>query len=155
MFADFETRLGHANVLLQIISAHGRHFFSNTKHERVAGIVQLGGQADQVFFVDDYSGKAIALRPDGLAPKSSHDFSHGGTLRSLVDALGAYVHTGKLLHRERIAPDMGEGRDLWGYGREAAAAVRAAAHVLPLFMPAEPAVTPDTTPKETKARRAP
>ena len=62
----------------------------------------------------------------------SRGFSHGGTLRSLIEAMRDYIRFGTPIHPEIIAPAMSYG-DMWGYGAEAAAAVRAEAHQLPLF----------------------
>jgi hypothetical protein len=127
-------RLAAANQLLAVIAKHGRHFFFSASVPRLASF--LFDARMRLHFVDDYTGKAILLPPAG----ESHDldgFSHGGTMRSLVEHLRDHILLGQLLNRELIAPANGL-RDLWGYGAEAAEAVRHEAWQLPLFGPSAP-----------------
>jgi len=122
-------RLGHANALIEVISRHGRRFFHNRESGSIARL-ELDARG-RVWLIDDYRGARVYVAYQGRW----RGFSHGGTLRSLVEALRDYVLHGTLLHPERIAPgriDPSNG-DIWGYGFEAAAAVRAEAHALPLF----------------------
>lgn len=130
-----EGRLVAANQLVAIIAKHGRHFFFSTTVPRLASFL-IDPQL-RLCFQDDYTGKVIVLPPAGVS-KELPGFSHGGTLRSLVEHLRDYILEGTLLDRALIAPPRPpQGSfDLWGYGDEAAEAVRAEAWTLPLFKPA-------------------
>lgn len=127
------TRLEHANALLKIIAQNGRQFFYSKPNDRVARFDLARGQ---LHFWDDYTGYPIALPGN---EKDWQMFSHGGTLRSLVELLADYIVIGQVLHLDCIAPDFyspsssAASRDLWGYGIEAAAATRQAAFELPMF----------------------
>lgn len=119
-------RLGHANALIQAISRHGRRFFSSAT-SGATGRLELDGRG-RVWWIDEYCGARVYVAHSGRW----RGFSHGGTLRGLIQALHGYIQRGELLHPEYIAPAMSYG-DMWGYGTEAAAAVRAEAHQLPMF----------------------
>lgn len=126
-------RLGHANALIEIISRHGRRFFRNRESGAIARL-ELDASG-RLWWIDEYRGSRVYTGKVMGYPHRWRGFSHGGTLRSLVEALRGYVLRGELLHPEYIAPsriDPTNG-DIWGYGAEAAAAVRAEAHALPLF----------------------
>lgn len=119
-------RLGHANALIQAISRHGRRFFYSAT-SGATGRLELDGRG-RVWWIDEYRGARVYVAHSGRW----RGFSHGGTLRGLIQALHGYIQRGELLHPEYIAPAMSYG-DMWGYGTEAAAAVRAEAHQLPMF----------------------
>ena len=126
-------RLGHANALIEIISRHGRRFFRNRESGAIARL-ELDASG-RLWWIDEYRGSRVYTGKVMGYPHRWRGFSHGGTLRSLVEALRGYVLRGELLHPEYIAPsriDPTNG-DIWGYGAEAAAAVRAEANALPLF----------------------
>lgn len=126
-------RLGHANALIEIISRHGRRFFRNRESGAIARL-ELDARG-RLWWIDEYRGSRVYTGKVMGYPHRWRGFSHGGTLRSLVEALRGYILRGELLHPEYIAPsriDPTNG-DIWGYGDEAAAAVRAEAHALPLF----------------------
>lgn len=126
-------RLGHANALIEVISRHGRRFFRNRESGAIARL-ELDASG-RLWWIDEYRGSRVYTGKVMGYPHRWRGFSHGGTLRSLVEALRGYVLRGELLHPEYIAPsriDPTNG-DIWGYGAEAAAAVRAEAHALPLF----------------------
>lgn len=119
-------RLAHANALIEVISRHGRRFFYNAKSGAI-GALELDARG-HIWWIDDYRGARIYTAYQGRW----RGFSHGGTLRSLIEAMRDYIRLGTPIHPEIIAPAMSYG-DMWGYGAEAAAAVRAEAHQLPLF----------------------
>lgn len=129
-------RLADANALIKIISDHGRRFFfyrdKDSGKERVSYFLFDNG--GRVRYVDEYSGQIIFPYKTGFGNRW-RGFSHGGTLRYLVEALADYIRVGDQLHRESMGPQMSYG-DMWGYGDEAIAAVREAAYKLPIF-PAE------------------
>ena len=122
-------RLGHANALIEIISRHGRRFFHNRESGAIARL-ELDARG-RVWLIDEYRGARIYVAYGG----AWRGFTHGGTLRDLIAALRDYIQRDELLHPEYIAPsriDPTNG-DIWGYGAEAANAVRYEAHALPLF----------------------
>jgi hypothetical protein len=119
-------RLAHANALIKTISDHGRRFFYNARTGEV-GKLELDTRG-RVWWIDDYRNARIYTAYNGRW----RGFSHGGTMRDLICALRNYIQRGELLHPEYIAPAMSYG-DMWGYGVDAAKAVRAEAHKLPMF----------------------
>ena len=124
-------RTQHANDLIKVISQHGRRFFWNEKAQRTASL-ELDARG-RVWFIDDYSGKRIYIHPVG-SREGWRSFSHGGTLRSLIEAMRDYITHDTRLHPEYIAPErMTPGSNIWGYSTEAAKAVREAAYTLPMF----------------------
>lgn len=126
-------RLGHANALVQTISRHGRRFFFNCETGAVARL-ELDSRG-RVWWIDEYRGGRIYTEKMMACGHGWRGFSHGGTLRSLVESLRDYVKRGDLLNPEFIAPSYVNSSygDYWGYGAEAAEAVRAEAHQLPMF----------------------
>lgn len=125
-----QQRVEHANQLIQVIAAHGRKFFYSKTAGRVARIeIDARGR---VWFVDDYSERRIYTH----TPHRWRGFTHGGTLRSLVEDMRDYIIRGERIRRWKIAPAYSHSDgDIWGYGSEAAAAVRAAAYALPIMEP--------------------
>ena len=132
---DKTARLAHANALIRVISAHGRRFFWNEEAQRVASL-ELDPRG-RVWFIDDYTGKRIYTQKTTFTNKW-RGFSHGGTLRDLVEAMADYIRTSQQINRHCIAPtrSMDGGSDMWGYGPEACQAVRAEAFTLPILTPA-------------------
>lgn len=126
-------RAEHANQLIRVIADHGRRFFWNEKHQRYASIeVDAGGR---VWFIDDYSGKRIYTHWTPFGNKW-RGFTHGGTLRTLVECMRDYIVDGKRIARWRIAQESLHGtEDIWGYGRLAAFETRTKAWALPIIMP--------------------
>jgi hypothetical protein len=111
-------RLGHANKVIRAMSSHGRRFFYH--EDRTASLeMDIGGK---IWLFDEYSQKRVNTHKQG----GWLDFSHGGTLRNIIEALRDYVLTGKPLPGAWIGPACGYGvGDVWGYGPEALTAVRA------------------------------
>lgn len=126
-----QQRVEHANHLIRTISRHGRRFFYNKSHDRTAHI-ELN-ERGRVYWVDDYSGKRIYTHATAITSRW-RGFSHGGTLRSLAENMRDYIVHGKQIPRWVIAPERSfTDGDIWGYGPEAAPAVRAAAFELPIM----------------------
>ncbi|WP_448869559.1 hypothetical protein [Delftia acidovorans] len=122
-------RLAHANALIEVISRHGRRFFLNRESGAIARL-ELDARG-RVWLIDEYRGARVYVAYGG----EWRGFTHGGTLRDLIAALRDYIQRGELLHPEYIAPTRMDAKngDIWGYGFEAATAVRAEANALPLF----------------------
>lgn len=122
-------RLAHVNDLLAAISRHGRRFFYDPDRDRIARFeIDLAGR---LWFRDDYTDRRIYIAYRG----KWRWFSHGGTMRALVESLAAYIRQGKPVPAGHLGPWPEwycEG-DLWGYGRPAMAALRAEIAGLPCF----------------------
>jgi hypothetical protein len=108
-------RMAAVNILIRVISRHGRRFFRH--EERVSKIERFS--TGRLYFVDCWSQKAIDLH----APNArwGGKFAGGGTLRCLVKALKDYIWTGKQLHFLTFGPwenHPDEKGGLWGYGAD-------------------------------------
>lgn len=139
-------RLEHANQLIRVIADHGRRFFfyagSNVydPHTKITAFVPANRYAyleirrGRVYYIDDYSQRAVYTHPTTFGNKW-HGFSHGGTLRDLVEDIRDYVTNGTQIARWKIAPErlsISDG-NIWGYSAEAAETVRALAYALPII----------------------
>lgn len=124
--------MGHANALIKIISDHGRRFFFNRKENRVAFL--NFSSSSRVWFHDDYKGARIYTHETPFGNKW-RGFSHGGTLRNIVELMRDYILTGQQIPLGWIAPkrSMDGGGDMWGYGDEACQLVRDEASRLPII----------------------
>ncbi|MCA7945606.1 hypothetical protein [Burkholderia vietnamiensis] len=120
-----QERVEHANALIRAIAAHGRRFFYSKTNDRYARL-ELDGRG-RVWFIDDYREARIYTHKAGCWNRMG--FSHGGTLKSLVERMRDYVMNGWQLPRGAIAPSY------WGYSIETAAATRGAAFELPIMAP--------------------
>jgi hypothetical protein len=116
-------RLEHVNALIKIISDHGRRFFYNEQNNHVARM--LIGPKGHLYFQDDYTGKAIYVAYQGRWS----GFSHGGTLKALVERLAEYVRTGSCLSIDWIGPERFDQSNIWGYSEDEIAKCRSAALV--------------------------
>lgn len=130
-----QERVEHANQLIRIIGSHGRRFFYRPAADRYARIELRNGR---VYFIDDYSGRAIYTHRTGFTSRW-RGFTHGGTLRALVEDMRDYITDGtpvpawKIVIKQRGASGL-EG-NVWGYDAESAQAVRDAAYQLPIIGP--------------------
>ncbi len=107
-------RIEHANQLIKAISSYGRRFFYNGVHERIA-FFRLDDRG-AIRFVDDYTARPIYV----AYPGRWHGFSHGGTLKSIVQAIAQYIRTGEPMSAKYFGPfpdDYCHG-DPWGYKKE-------------------------------------
>lgn len=140
-------RVKHANALIKIIASHGRRFFyyggSNvfdpvTKittfvpEDRFARIELRRGR---VFIIDDYTQKSVYTHKTGFG-NNWRGFSHGGTLRGLVEDMRDYIIHGTPIPRWKIVIQQrgqaGLEDNIWGYDVESANSVRSAAYALPI-----------------------
>jgi hypothetical protein len=126
-------RAEHANALIKVIAAHGRRFFYSKTHDRVSHFEV--NERSRIWYFDDYSGKRIYMLSTGFR-SNWRGFSHGGTLRSLVEDMADYIATGYKVPRWKIGgstcPPRGEEGNVWGYPVEALRAMRAQAFALPI-----------------------
>lgn len=135
-----QIRLEHANALIQIISQHGRKFFRTNRHSAagVAGtdrVAQLILRNGHVYLIDECSGKAVYTHKTGFS-NDWRGFTHGGTLRSLVEDMRDYITKGIPVPRWKIViQQLGYDtleKNIWGYDLASAIAVREAAYQLPI-----------------------
>jgi hypothetical protein len=107
-----QERAARVNELIKAIGDCGRRFFYDTRNDRYA-VIEVD-QRGRVWLVDDYSGQRIYLhyRYWGAG------FSHGGTLRSLVNDFREYITKSTPLPSGAFGPwpDYYCGGNLWGYG---------------------------------------
>jgi hypothetical protein len=124
-------RLAHANELIRIISSHGRSFFFNKTHDRIAELVLCS--RGRIWFLDDYTGKLVYTHKTTWTNKW-RGFSHGGTLRDLVEMMRDYIVHGWPIYENYLGPDnIFTDGNIWGYTQEAIDAVRAEAILLPII----------------------
>jgi len=116
-------RLENANQFIREIGTRGRRFFYDQKSDRYARL-KLDGRG-RVWFMDDYTGKWIYTH---LRNRRWRGFSHGGTLRSLVERLCDHIKKGAELNPRYfdLRPHSCSGHP-WGYPHEDYPELRAAA----------------------------
>jgi hypothetical protein len=126
-------RLKHANELIKIIGSHGRRFFWNKENDRYARLELRRGM---VYFIDDYTEKAVFTHKTAIASRWK-GFSHGGTLRSLIEDMRDYViHGTKIARWKIVIPQIdanGLEGNIWGYDPHEAQATRDKAYALPII----------------------
>lgn len=104
-------RMVEANEFIQVIAGCGRQFFRNqgAGHD---GHLTMNARNTIVWFHDDYTGARINTSKEGRW----EGFSHGGTLKWLVSALGKHVLTGSTMRYGYFQPTMDNGfENPWGY----------------------------------------
>lgn len=105
-------RAADVNDLIRVIGGCGRKFFYYSKEDRYARIeVDHRGR---VWWHDEYTNARIYTH----YPRWGKYFSHGGTLKRLVNAFKDYVAKGKPLTSAQLGPwpDWYCNGNLWGYG---------------------------------------
>jgi hypothetical protein len=131
-----QQRAAEVNQVIRIIAAHGRRFFFSQAKQAYASMeVDARGK---VWFIDDYSGKRIYVHKTGFDSRWK-GFTHGGTLRGLVECFRDYICSGKQLHPSYLGPEranMSNG-NIWGYEPGAMSIVREQAAALPVFLQQE------------------
>jgi hypothetical protein len=125
-----QQRVEHVNQAIRIIGAHGRRFFFNQIADRYASTeVDARGK---VWLTDDYTGKRIFTHKTVWGGRW-RGFSHGGTLRNLVEAFRDYILTGEPLPPGYLGPERFDDSNIWGYDEAGMKAVREQAGALPVF----------------------
>lgn len=128
--AQKHQRVEQVNQAIRIIADHGRRFFFNARNNAYASMhIDKHGK---IWFVDDYTGKAILTQKTQWGGRWK-GFSHGGTLKSLVEAFRDYIRTGEPLHPGWLGPERFDDSNMWGYDEAGMKAVREQAGVLPVF----------------------
>ncbi|MGF6125152.1 hypothetical protein QF019_000341 [Pseudomonas frederiksbergensis] len=124
-----QKRVEHVNHVIRIIAVHSRRFFYSQAVNRYASMeVDHRGK---IWFIDDYSGKRIFTHKTVWGGRRG--FSHGGTLRNLVEAFRDYIRTGDALPLGYLGPERFDDSNIWGYDEAGMKAVREQAGALPVF----------------------
>ncbi len=122
-----QDRVDACNKLLTAIGNRGRRFFYHRPMDKEsARYARFELRRGAVYFVDDYSGKAIYT---AWTRDTWRGFSGGGTLRGVVIKLSEFIRTGSTIAPGNFGPWPSWicGSDLWGYGAAAMQEVRQAA----------------------------
>jgi len=125
-------RLTHANELIKIIAAHGRRFFFCDITGRTAHLMM--DERGRIWLHDEYSGEFIYTHPTTWTNKW-RGFSHGGTLRGLVEMMRDYIVRGEPIPAYYLGPERRNLTDgnIWGYTPEDMNIVRKKASALPII----------------------
>ncbi|MFW0757726.1 hypothetical protein ACN1C3_23855 [Pseudomonas sp. H11T01] len=123
-------RAEQVNQAIRIIADHGRRFFYSQAVSRYASMeVDSHGK---VRFIDDYTGKRIFTHETVWGARW-RGFSHGGTLRAVVEAFRDFIRTGEPMHPGYLGPERFNDSNIWGYDEAGMKAVREQAGALPVF----------------------
>ena len=126
-----QQRTNQVNHVIRIIGNHGRRFFFNQKTNCYACMEV--DQRGKVWFIDDYSARRIFTHNTTWGGRW-RGFSHGGTLRSLVEGFRDYIRTGEPMHPGHLGPERFNDSNIWGYDIEGIRAVRQQAGALPVYL---------------------
>jgi hypothetical protein len=126
-------RCEQVNQAIQIIASHGRQFFLCQSKQAYASM-QVDDRG-RVWFIDDYSQKRIYTHPTPWGGRWK-GFSHGGTLKGLVERFRDYICTGKQINSAYLGLQRSlDESNIWGYDADSMQAVREQAGLLPVFRP--------------------
>ncbi|WP_223511127.1 hypothetical protein [Pseudomonas sp. GL-B-19] len=123
-------RAEQVNQVIRIIADHGRRFFYSQAVNHYASMEV--DQRGKVWFIDDYTGKRIFTHKTVWGGRW-RGFSHGGTLRAVVEAFRDYIRTGEPIHPGYLGPERFNDSNIWGYDEEGMRSVREQAGALPVF----------------------
>lgn len=127
---DKSQRIELVNRLIERIAGCGRGFFRNDKTGKIARI-ELDDRGrlwwvNEWYHLEKHRRLCMSVGRNHLLMRGFHN---GGTLRCLVIAFLGFIRTGEPINANCFGPWpdwYGEG-DLWGYGRDVMAKIRAAA----------------------------
>lgn len=123
-----QQRASQANLLIAQIASCGRRFFYNQRDNRTAHMEV--DQRGHIWFVDDYREARIYTHYTGRW----RGFTHGGTLRQLVELMRDYISTGAKIPLGYIAmKNIGGGENVWGYENSEAQLLRRLCAKLPII----------------------
>lgn len=140
-----QARVAEANALIELIASHGRQFFryrgraeynakdKNTTWYPANRVARFELRNGRLYYVDEYSQRAVYLQRTGFR-NAWFGFTHGGTLRALVESMRDYILDGTPVPRWQIVIQQrdanGLENNIWGYDVASAQAVRAAAYTM-------------------------
>lgn len=126
-------RLDHANTLIKLIGNHGRRFFWDAQLNRYGRFEISGGH---LYYRDEYSDKVTYMHNTGFR-NTWECFTHGGTLKALVQDMADYILTGKKVAAWKIVIERRNSVDfddnIWGYPVVQARKLRRLAVELPII----------------------
>lgn len=126
-----QERLEHANQLILIIARHGRRFFYHKGSDTTARL-ELDHRG-RVWFIDHFTKARVYTHPATFG-NDWRGFTHGGTMRGLVEAMRDYIRTGRRVPLNWLGPQrLNDQSNIWGYESEAMSAVRAEGIALPII----------------------
>lgn len=125
-----DERLKHANHLISIIASCGRRFFFDGKTEGVAYMHR--SPTGKIYFFDARTWTLIYTHRTSF-PNKWRGFSHGGTLRELVEMMRDYISKGTQIDEWYLGMQRDDGTNAWGYQQEDIERVRSAAKHLPII----------------------
>lgn len=127
-----QERLNHANELIKVISEHGRRFFYNQKNDCLSELkIDDNGK---VWFKDDYTQKWVFTHKTNWTNKWK-GFSHGGTLRDLIEQMREYIIKGTQIHEGYIGLKRSyQDGNVWGYPDEDLEKVLENAKKIPIIL---------------------
>ncbi|WP_122523570.1 hypothetical protein [Pseudomonas viridiflava] len=126
-------RCEQVNQVIKIIGGHGRRFFFSESKQRYASLEV--DQRGKVWLIDDYTDKRIFTHPTTWGGRWK-GFSHGGTLKALIERFRDYICDGKQIPIGWLGPERFEDSNIWGYDQQSIKAVRDQAAALPVFIAA-------------------
>ena len=104
-------RAAEVNAFVAVIASTGRRFFA---HGDTVARMEVDDRG-RVWWVDEYNGARIYTHYRGRWRR----FTHGGTMKVLVEAFRDYVCTGRKLGAGLFrSPSWACGGDVWGYGED-------------------------------------
>lgn len=125
-------RCEQVNQVIKIIGDHGRRFFFSESKQRYARLeVDRRGK---VWLIDDYTGMRVFTHPNTWGGRWK-GFSHGGTLKALVESFRDYICEGKKMPLGWLGPERFDDSNIWGYDEAGMRSVREQAAVIPVFLP--------------------
>ncbi|CAI8893764.1 MULTISPECIES: hypothetical protein [Pseudomonas syringae group] len=126
-------RCEQVNQVIKIIGDNGRRFFFSESKQRYAKLEV--DQRGKVWLIDDYTGKRVFTPPTTWGGRWK-GFSHGGTLKDLIERFRDYICEGKQMPLGWLGPERFDDSNIWGYEEQSMKAVRDQAGALPVFIAA-------------------
>ena len=116
--SDQHQRLENVNAFMQVIGDHGRNFF---KHKDRYASMEVDHRG-RVWFIDDYTQDRIYTHYRWRW----RGFSHGGTMRNLVELFRDHIKKGRCMNPRYFDPQkLSCSGHIWGYPAEEMARVKA------------------------------
>ena len=125
-----QQRVEQVNQVIRIIADHGHRFFFNERQQAYASMEV--DQFGKVWFIDDYIRKRVYTHKTPWGGRWN-GFSHGGTLKGIVERFRDYIRTGAPVSPFYLGPERFDDSNIWGYDEASMKAVREQAGALPVF----------------------
>lgn len=107
-----QERLEAVNELIKVIASCGRRFFSETSDNKPFISYMKIDERGRIWFVDSWTKKPVYTHYHG----DWKHFTHGGTLRRLVECFKNHITKGIQINADYFQPVMSNGfKNPWGY----------------------------------------